>query len=205
VFQLTPPSLRQIHAFVARQRDAALSYAEVGATRDARAPAGYTVDHNRVRVGTGAEAFRDAVDALRAWRMTALGWASVHPAGAPITPGETVAVVVGHYGFWSLNACRIVHVLDDETADVRRWGFAYGTLPEHGAVGEERFAVEWHRADDGVWYDLLAYSRPRHALMRLGYPLARRLQRRFAQASKQAMVHAVAHARADRASRRAVE
>jgi uncharacterized protein (UPF0548 family) len=114
----------------------------------------------------------------------------VQPREAPIEVGTTVAVVAHHYGFWSLNACRIVYVIDEETNAVRRTGFAYGTLPEHGALGEERFSVEWHRADDSVWYDLYAFSRPAHALARLGYPLGRRLQRRFARASKQAMVDA---------------
>lgn len=131
-------------------------------------------------------------DALRGWRMLSLGWASVYPHDREIVPGRTVAVVARHYGFWSLNACRIVYVVDEVGgADgFRRYGFAYGTLPDHGAVGEERFTVEWRPADDSVWYDLYALSRPGHPLARLGYPLARALQRRFARASKQAMVSA---------------
>ena len=74
---------------------------------------------------------------------------------------------------------------------MRRTGFAYGTLPAHAEIGEERFAVEWQLADDSVWYDLYAFSRPGHLLARLGYPIARRLQRRFARESKQAMLDAV--------------
>ena len=38
-----------------------------------------------------------------------------------------------------------------------RFGFAYGTLPGHGGSGEERFLIERDR-DDGVWYDILAFS-----------------------------------------------
>jgi uncharacterized protein (UPF0548 family) len=93
-----------------------------------------------------------------------------------------------------MNACRIVYVLDDSPAagtDVRRAGFAYGTLPEHGVIGEERFVVEWDPADDAVWYDLYAFSRPRSLLARVGSPLARRLQRRFARDSQAAMAAAV--------------
>ena len=105
-------------------------------------------------------------------------------------PGVTVAVVVRHFGFWSLNACRIIYVLEEETDDVRRTGFAYGTLADHAEAGEERFVIEWKRADDSVWYDLYAFSRPRHLFARLGYPISRMLQRRFAQESKQAMVAA---------------
>ena len=191
MFHLTRPSPRHVDAFLAAQRTASFSYPEVGATRGGGAPGRYTVDRNRIRLGTGGEAFHRAAAALRTWRMTALGWSSVYPRAAPITPGETVAVVVHHYGFWSLNACRIVYVLDEDEGGVRRAGFAYGTLPSHGAVGEERFAVEWQRADDSVWYDLYAFSRPGHLLAKLGYPLGRRLQRRFAMASKQAMYEAV--------------
>jgi len=190
VFRLTRPTPAQVAAFVAAQRGEALSYAEVGATRGP-APRGYAVDHNRERLGSGPEAFGRAAAALQAWRMTDLGWCAVQPAGAPAAPGTDVAVVVRHYGFWSLNACRIVYVLDEEAGGRRRVGFAYGTLPDHGAMGEERFAVEWDRADDGVWYDLYALSRPGHPLMRLGLPLARRLQRRFARDSMRAMVAAV--------------
>jgi uncharacterized protein (UPF0548 family) len=53
--------------------------------------------------------------------------------------------------------------------------------------GEERFSVEWRRDDDSVWYDILAFSRPRHLLARLAMPLSRSLQRRFARDSLEAM------------------
>jgi uncharacterized protein (UPF0548 family) len=190
VFQLTRPTSAEIGAFLATQRGSEFSYPQVGATRSDSAPRRYDVDRNRVRLGVGAETFRRATDALRGWRMSSLGWSSVHPAGAALMPGVTVAVVVRHLGFWSLNACRIIYVLEEERDDVSRTGFAYGTLSDHAEIGEERFVVEWKRADDSVWYDLLAFSRPGHLLARLGYPLGRRLQRRFARESKQAMVAA---------------
>jgi uncharacterized protein (UPF0548 family) len=195
VFLLTQPSPSRIAAFLASQRDAALTYTEVGATRGERPPAGYAVDHKRIRLGAGTAAFERAVEALHRWRMLTHGWAYVAPAAASVVPGTTVAVVVRHYRFWSLNACRIVYVLDGNEVDaagVRRIGFAYGTLPEHGAVGEERFTVECHAADDSVWFDMYAFSRPGMLLAWLGYPIGRRVQRRFARAAKQAMHDAVA-------------
>jgi uncharacterized protein (UPF0548 family) len=73
---------------------------------------------------------------------------------------------------------------------VEKFGFAYGTLAEHAERGEERFLVEWHQDDDTVWYDLLAFSKP-GPMARVGYPLARRLQKRFARDSKEAMKRAV--------------
>ncbi len=188
-FRLTRPSEQQIAAFLATQRDLTFSYGEVGCTRDAP-PAGFVLDHNRALLGAGGDTFDRAVAALHAWRQSSLGWTSVHPRGAPTAPGTDVAVVVRHFGFWSLNACRVLYEIDESTTGVHRVGFAYGTLPAHGEVGEERFTVEWHAADDSVWYDLYALSKPGHPLVRFAYPLARHLQRRFARESKQAMVDA---------------
>ena len=196
-FRLTRPTPRELDVLLTAQRDAAFTYPEVGATRGP-APVGYTVDRSRVRLGTGARTWARAVHALRHWRMTTLGWASIHPPRAPLAADTVVAMVVQHYGFWSVHACRIVYTIDEVAHEaagtVHRLGFAYGTLPAHAASGEERFEVSWDRADDGVRYDLLAFSRPRHPLARLGYPLARLQQRRFGRHSTRAMVHAVAGA-----------
>ena len=79
----------------------------------------------------------------------------------------------------------------DEQGPVQRFGFAYGTLPEHAESGEERFTVEWHEEDDTVWYDIVAFSRPQQLPARLGYPLARRMQKRFARDSAAAMQRTV--------------
>ena len=194
MFRLTRPSDQQIAAFLATQRDLTFSYAEVGATRGAPPP-GYVVDHNRTLLGTGRDTFDRAVAALHSWRQSSLGWTGVHPHGAPAAAGTDVAVVVRHFAFWSLNACRVLYEIDEDDArhGVRRVGFAYGTLPAHGEIGEERFSVELHSADDSVWYDLYAISRPGHPLVRLAYPIARHLQRRFARDSKQAMIDAASH------------
>ena len=51
--------------------------------------------------------------------------------------------------------------------------------------------LQWREADGAVWYDILAFSRPRQLPARLGYPLARRLQKRFARGSAAAMQRAV--------------
>jgi uncharacterized protein (UPF0548 family) len=51
--------------------------------------------------------------------------------------------------------------------------------------------VEWDRGDDAVWYDILAFSRPNHALTRIGYPVVRRLQKRFGRDSAANMLKAV--------------
>lgn len=184
------PSLQQIDDFLESQKGKLFSYPEVGATRKA-APAGYKVDRNRVRLGTGDAAFRIAVEAMRQWKMFDLGWVRIAFPGAPIREGTTVAVVARTLGIWSLNATRIVYTLDEIEGGVRRFGFAYGTLRDHAETGEERFTVEQHRLDGSVWYELFAFSRPQHFLAQIGYPVGRMYQKRFARDSKALMLRTV--------------
>ena len=152
--------------------------------------AGADVDHGRTPLGAGAATFQRACDALRGWTMFRVGWVEVCPPAAPIRVGTTVGVLVHHLGFWSLNPCRIV-TLVEEVGAIERFGFLYRTLPEHAVDGEERFVVEWRRDDDQVAYDVTAWSRPRHVLARFGRPMARLVQRRFARDSRRAMRAAV--------------
>lgn len=191
MFFLTRPSDDQINAFLAEQRNADLSYKQVGLSRALSAPAGFVVDHNRIKLGDGQDTFLKAQAALQAWRMFDTQWLKLCWPQTPIVEGETVGVLVRHYGVWSLNACQIVYVIDGNTNAIERYGFAYGTLAEHAESGGERFVVEWDRQTDEVWYDLWAFSRPKHPLARVGYPVARWMQGRFAAESKAAMVRAV--------------
>lgn len=190
---LRKPSPNTVQAFLASQAKLDFSYPAVGAT-GTTPPNGYVVDRTRVRVGDGERAFDAGVSALCKWDHFRLGWVEAIPSEDVIRPGTVVAVLAGAFGTWWLNACRIVYVVDDQQGPLRRWGFAYGTLPGHAESGEERFLIEWDRDDDAVCYDILAFSRPRHPLARLGYPLARRLQRRFARDSAAAMLRAVGRA-----------
>ena len=189
MFTLTEPTESDIAKFVSEQSKLPFSYSEVGAALADRTvtPRGYNVDHNRVQLGRGAEVYARAVAALKQWRQFDLGWVSLVPRGVKIEEGATVAVKAWACGMWSLNACRVVYVVDE--AD--RFGFAYGTLPDHIERGEERFLIEWNRTDSSVWYDILAFSRPRHLLARLGYPWVRRVQKRFGRASGAVMCRLV--------------
>ncbi|MBM3225948.1 MAG: DUF1990 domain-containing protein [Candidatus Tectomicrobia bacterium] len=182
------PTETTIRDFLDRQSCQPFSYTGVGSSCTVP-PAGYVLDHRRVRLGTGQRVFQRACVALRRWQMFQVGWVQLCWPTAGLACGTVVGVLASWCGVWVLNACRIVYVLDD-LQPVRRFGFAYGTLPGHVERGEERFSIEW-RHDDTVWYDLLAFSRPGHWLLWLGYPWARRLQRRFALASLAAMARAV--------------
>lgn len=108
---------------------------------------------------------------------------------APIEVGTTVGVLASQ-PFWSFNPCRIVYTGDEEEAEFCRFGFGYGTLPSHVERGEERFQVVWNRMDDSVWYEILAFSQPNRLLAKIGYPVVRQFQKRFAKDSKAAMVKA---------------
>lgn len=186
---LRKPSEDQIRRFLLSQSDQPFSYAEVGMTRS-RAPAGYNADCNLIELGKGAQTFARAVEAMRNWKMFALGWVNLFYSNKPIEPGTTVCVRVHHFGFWSLNACRVVYVVDED-GPIKRFGFAYGTLTDHAERGEERFILEWNHEDDSVAYEILAFSRPGQFFAKLGYPFTRALQKRFARDSKQAMLRAV--------------
>lgn|SRR6267142_4120064 len=185
---LSKPSRDSILAFISTQRMERFSYREVGYSRQG-APKGYTVDHNRVSLGQGADTYERAKNAVREWKMFQMPWIVLCWPDVPIETGATVAVLVSHFGFCSLNACRIAYVIE-ERGILEKYGFAYGTLREHGEIGEERFTVEFNPADGSVWYDLYAFSRPGQAA-RLAYPFSRSLQKRFARESKEAMRRAV--------------
>ena len=183
MFLLRKPSDEAIRRFISSQHELPFSYAEVGETRDEAAPAGYNVDHNRLRLGEGADTYNRAVSALKRWRQFDLGWLKIVPPNTSVEVGRTVAVEAHTFGFWSLSACRIVYVINEE----KRFGFAYGTLPNHVECGEERFSIEWHE-DNSVWYDIYAFSHPAHPLVKLGFPLTRKLQKRFARESLNLML-----------------
>ncbi len=189
MLSLRKPSAESMRRFLAEQVQLEFSYAAVGATATTP-PAGFVVDHTRLKLGEGEAVFHSAQAALRRWEQFRLSWVAAWPTDTPIRPGEVVAVMGWAVGFWWLNSCRIVYVVD-EAGPIAKFGFAYGTLPGHIESGEERFLIEWSRADDSVWFDILAFSRPNHFLIRRGYPLVRRAQKRFGREAAASMLRAV--------------
>jgi len=185
------PAPEKLTRILAVQAGLGFTYPRAGSTADGeQTPAGYNVDHIRVPLGSGAAIFERACAALRRWEQFRLGWCEAFPDDAPLRTGETVVVVARVFGSWWTNASRIVYTIEETSDSISRFGFAYGTLPGHVASGEERFLVEWDRETDQVWYDIRAFSRPRHILSRLGYPFTRAMQKRFARQSAAAMQRA---------------
>jgi uncharacterized protein (UPF0548 family) len=187
---LREPSGARIRRFLDEQRTLPFSYPEVGASREGAQP-GYPVNHHRGLLGTGQEMFAGAVEALQGWKMYELGWTKLCWPDAPIAKGTVVGVLGRHFGLWSLNACRIAYVIEEEGPQLKRYGFAFGTLPGHVEQGEERFTVEWRRVDDSVSYEVFAFARPAHLLAKAGPPFVRMVQRRFAADSLRSMAAVV--------------
>lgn len=148
---------------------------------------GFAHDHSRTCLGQGHSAFAAARVAFEKWIMFDLGWVRVANPRASIEPGQIVAVEVRSIGLWSLNLSRIVDVVDTGVS----FGFIYSTTPLHVERGEERFLLEFDPVSGEVWYELEAVSRPRNPLARLGFPVARAFQHKFARDSHFRMREAV--------------
>jgi uncharacterized protein (UPF0548 family) len=182
MFLATRPSSSVIERFLDASRHLSLTYEPVGLAQ-VGAP-GYDIDETVVVIGHGRVDFDHARTALARWTHFDLGWVQVFPRNAPVDVGTNVAVLIRHLGFWSLNGARVVYHLKSSGT---RFGFAYGTLPNHAERGEEVFEVAFDEGSGEVTYRLRAASRPRVPLARLGYPIARALQARFRRDSARVM------------------
>jgi uncharacterized protein (UPF0548 family) len=125
-------------------------------------------------LGTGAAVFERAAEVV-------LGWGLHRGAGLQVTAdrpqaeaGRDVVVGVPAGPLMLLAPCRVVEVFSDPA----RRGFAYVTLPGHPERGIETFTVRLH--DDGrVDLTVQALAGPGTAMVRLGWPVGRLLQRSY--------------------------
>jgi uncharacterized protein (UPF0548 family) len=133
---------------------------QLGAARQLRA---------QRRIGSGRDRFDQAGDSVMRYGM-------LRGAGVRVTATTEVAKVgtdvLGHLGPFAA-PCRVVYVVDEPN----RRGFAYGSLPGHAVRGEELFAVRYDPADDGVYSEVAAFSRPATWWSRLGVPVLMLAQR----------------------------
>jgi uncharacterized protein (UPF0548 family) len=169
IFQLRFPSTQQLDALKIQQQYAPLTYPQ-----NALLMSAYDYDDNRVLLGEGEATFAAAKLAIKRWAMFEGTWARIYSTDTPIETGKMVVMCARVFGFWWLNTAKIVYTIDKPHA----FGFAYGTLTHHVESGEELFHVEIE-ADGKVWFRIKAFSRPRFWMVRLAYPVARLLQRRF--------------------------
>ena len=146
----------------------ALTYPEVGATA-ATLPSGYRHIRREHRIGSGRDRFEHAAEAVMRYGM-------LRGAGLQVAATTEIARVgtdvLGRLGPFSA-PCRVVYVTDEPN----RRGFAYGSLPGHAVSGEEMFGVRYDPADDAVYSEVAAFSRPARWWSRLGSPVLTLAQR----------------------------
>jgi uncharacterized protein (UPF0548 family) len=171
VFLHRRPSADQVQRFLTGSVSSPLSYAPMGIAKEA--PAGSASTRPAPPSAAARRILPRPVNALIAWKHFDLGWLEVFPRRSPMVVGTLVVALVRHLGFWSLNACRIVYLIDEDhdSSGSRKFGFAYGTPRNHAGQGEEIFTVSHHLDTDDVRYEIRAVSRPRAPLARLGYPI----------------------------------
>ena len=180
------PKPTTLDSYLTEQRVLNYSYELVGGTKTNEVPEGFDSDCSRVLLGYGERVFDAACQLVREWKMMPRPWTAVYPAKVQLVPEAAVVVIARAFCCWWSNSARIVYTVDQQVP-TKRFGFAYGTLPGHVETGEERFLVEWDSLTDQVWYELVSFSQPRHPLVRWAYPLARRLQAKFARESSAQM------------------
>jgi len=132
--------------------------------------------------------FVAAKRAFAKWQMFDLGWVRVINTAAPIECRQIIAIEVRALGFWSVNLSQILETVDSET----EFGFLYSTTLHHVEQGEETFLLRFDPATGEISYELEAVSRPHHFLAKIGYPITRSFQQKFARDSHSRMCQAVA-------------
>jgi uncharacterized protein (UPF0548 family) len=186
------PSRHIIECFLRDSQELPLSYGPIGIVTANTVHR--RLDEATAAIGHGVADFERARAALAAWKQFDIGWVETFPRHAPVTAGTVVAVLIRHFGFWSLNGCRVLYDVGSPT-DAARFGFAYGTLTNHAESGEELFEVFMDSQSSDVMYRIRATSKPQAAFAHVGQPIVRALQARFRRDSAEAML------RATRASR----
>ncbi len=171
------PNALKINAFIAEEKQLPFTYSPIEGTRRAKIE-GYDNDFAQIKLGEGELVFEKAKKLIQDWKMFPSAWTKILGDNKSIQEGTSIVMMARFLGVWFRNSCKIVYVIDEK----KRFGFAYGTLPGHIESGEELFLVEINQQNE-VFYSIKAFSRPRHFLAKIGYPIIRILQERFRQDS----------------------
>jgi uncharacterized protein (UPF0548 family) len=176
VFSLRKPSADALARLVADQAGRELTYSEHGATATSgEGPPGYHHDQWQADLGEFTpERFDQLAQALIDWRIQHDSGLAIFPAEA-VRPGLTFALSFRVGIAYVIATGRVVYV----TSEPGRSGFAYGTLPGHPEQGEEAFHVE--KDGSRLVFRVVAFSKPRDPLAKLGAPVSRALQLRMNQ------------------------
>lgn len=165
-----------------------LDYPFLGLTRLAAQRTAETIDWPKgfdhvdktLAVGAGQEAFDALAEGILSWEIQRRAGLQVK---AP-PRAEVGAHVVSGFGVGNLRLpvpCEVVWALEPQLLsgpdgqEMQMAGFGYGTLPGHPALGEEAF-IAMKKSDGGVYFRLLAFSKPAGFIYALGAPVTKLTQ-----------------------------
>lgn len=172
-----------MRAFISSQRDARSTYATLGATeREAL----FAIDRSEI-VGEGIQDLARGKRALERWAQYPAPWTHVVSEHAPPEVGDVTCARLRHLGFWSLVACRVTRIEDDEHSRA----IEIETLEGHAEIGVETFSLSLDE-HDRVIHRIASRSGPGHLLTRIGEPVMRHYQERFLRESPAAVRAAIA-------------
>ncbi|KAL8240484.1 hypothetical protein R6Q59_013839 [Mikania micrantha] len=148
---------------------------------------GFVINHSKIMVGSGSDAYEKGKTALKTWKHFGLNWAFVDP-NTPIENGMKFCVCVKEFFPWIRMPLQVVYANETKchTTNVASFGFGGGTLRGHLLSGEERFSIEMD-GNKQVWYEILSFSKPAHALTVIGSPYVFIRQKYFAHQSSNAV------------------
>ncbi|KAI3808371.1 hypothetical protein L1987_24320 [Smallanthus sonchifolius] len=148
---------------------------------------GFLINHSKIMVGSGSDAYEKGKTALKTWRHFGLNWAFVDPK-TPIENGMKFCVCVKEFIPWLRMPLQVVYVNETKSrkTNVASFGFGGGTLRGHLLSGEERFSIEMD-GNNQVWYEILSFSKPAHPLSVVGFPYVFLRQKYFAHQSSDAV------------------
>ncbi|KAL5706345.1 hypothetical protein ACHQM5_024528 [Ranunculus cassubicifolius] len=151
---------------------------------------GFFLNHMRILVGSGSDAYENGKSALQQWRHFGLNWTFVDPK-TRVEAGTKFCVCVKEILPWMMMPLQVAYVSEagkDKSNNLKAsFGFGSGTLQGHLLSGEERFSIELDE-NNQVWYEILSFSKPAHLLSFLGYPYVQLRQKQFAHQSADALV-----------------
>ena len=150
------------------------------------APGGFRRHSSQRLLGTGADVFSRATEALANWAAHLDAGFEVVPVDAPIVVGQTVLMVTRLWPFSVVAACRISSTEDSATT----FGFTYVTLNGHPECGKETFSIVWDESDQ-VFFEIASISRADDRLAAWAGPIGRVLQRRVSHRYLDALGRAV--------------
>lgn len=173
---LKKPDASDLERVIQAQRDLPVTYGG-----SLMPTPGFRYQRTLEPLGYGPHVWERAVSGLEAWAVYP-PWITLQPNRTPVREGGCAALLTGLAPVWVVSVVRVV-----EVGQTPIWfGFTLGTLPQHALSGLERFSVSLG-ADERVWYEIMAVSRPRHPLVKLGALPLRFIQARFARDSARSL------------------